>query len=230
LVVDRSVVVAARLDTGALRADPPALFRNLVRRSPAAARQAQAAAPSVAAGAAAPALADLAPEARDRAVLDLVRNLLAEVLGHRSASAIPLDRGLLDLGLDSLGAVDLRNRLNAATGLRLPATALFDHPTGTALAAHISAELAPAATAGASPVPAPARSLLELVAELEAATSGAADRPAGDGTPDGLDEAVERLQDALARLRTAQGDTGVQQLDEVSDDELFDFIDGQLGA
>uniref|UniRef100_UPI00131AEAF6 type I polyketide synthase n=1 Tax=Amycolatopsis anabasis TaxID=1840409 RepID=UPI00131AEAF6 len=133
LAADRPVVVPVRVDATALRGreEIPALLRGL---APAARRAAS--------GANAEAtleqrLAGLNPEERRRSVLTLVRSRVAGVLGHASAESIEPDRAFQELGFDSLAAMELRNQLNAVTGLRLPATLVFDYPNSQAITDHI---------------------------------------------------------------------------------------------
>ncbi|MEU0153835.1 type I polyketide synthase, partial [Micromonospora fulviviridis] len=132
----RPVRVPAVIDVPAMRAalgaggQVPAVLRTLV--GPAVSRR-----QAGQGGDWANQLAGLAPdEARARIDL-LVRGLVAQVLGHGGAEAVPVDRAFRELGFDSLTAVDLRNRVNAATGLRLPSTLVFDHPTPAVLAGHL---------------------------------------------------------------------------------------------
>ncbi|MFE2189033.1 SDR family NAD(P)-dependent oxidoreductase, partial [Streptomyces sp. NPDC059455] len=86
-------------------------------------------------------LTEASVEERERLLLELVRAHVAAVLNYGDAGDIAADRALKDLGFDSLTAVELRNRLNAVTGLALPTTVVFDHPTPAALVAHLRVQL-----------------------------------------------------------------------------------------
>ncbi|MDT3400859.1 beta-ketoacyl reductase, partial [Streptomyces sp. B1866] len=116
-------VVAVEWDLAALRgpdAEVPALLRSLV--GPVRARRAAASAPEAAGtGSLAQRLAPLPPAEQEKALVELVQTQVAAVLNYGSGQAPDVARGFKDLGLDSLTSVELRNRLNKATGLRLPA-------------------------------------------------------------------------------------------------------------
>ncbi|MFI6351052.1 type I polyketide synthase [Streptomyces sp. NPDC050560] len=147
LAADLAVVVPARLDLSAVRArggDVPHLLRGLVRPARPMSATGGGEGPSLERR-----LAALPVEERQGAVLDLVRGEVAGALGYADAADIDAERAFKDLGFDSLTAVELRNRLSAATGLKLPATLVFDHPTPAAIAGHLLTRLAPAPASGA---------------------------------------------------------------------------------
>ncbi|MFK0297234.1 type I polyketide synthase [Streptomyces sp. NPDC090442] len=149
LAADRAVLAPLALDLGAIRAGAaaagvPALLRDLVRVPARRAVRGKTAEASEFSGR----LAGLAAEEQARLVLDTVRADVAAVLGHASgANAIDPARPFTEIGFDSLTAVELRNRLSAVTGLRLPATLVFDYPTPTALADFLLAEASGRVTA-----------------------------------------------------------------------------------
>jgi acetyltransferase-like isoleucine patch superfamily enzyme/acyl carrier protein len=134
-------LVASPIDLGSLRAQArsgmlPALLSDLVR-APA---DRMAARPAAGGGSLARQLAAAAPDERDGLVLELVRAQAAAALGHASSEDVQPERPFKELGFDSLGSVVLRNRLAQITGLRLPSTLVFDHPTPVAMATFLRAE------------------------------------------------------------------------------------------
>ncbi|MGK5440320.1 type I polyketide synthase [Micromonospora sp. URMC 105] len=164
----RATLVPVKVDVAALRAradDPPALLRGLLprvrRRSAAAAVDPEWFARR---------LAGQSPAEQERQVTELVRGHAAAVLGHDGPEAVDPERDFLELGFDSLAAVELRNRLNAATGLRLAPMAVFDNKNPAALARHLRAELTPAD--GGAPAPEPAGEPDTLAGLFRAAVLG----------------------------------------------------------
>ncbi|MGQ4335671.1 beta-ketoacyl reductase, partial [Streptomyces hayashii] len=137
--------VAVRLDLAALRRGPvvPELLSGLVRQGKGTRRAlAHQGAPAGASpGGLAARLAGRSGREREQLLLDVVRGQVAAVLGHGSPAAVDVEQPFKDLGFDSLTSVELRNRLTAVTGLKLPATLVFDHPTVRALAVFCGGEL-----------------------------------------------------------------------------------------
>jgi polyketide synthase 12 len=135
LASGHALLVPARIDLAAVASSGfvPDIFRQVVR---AARRTVSADAPDGLSTLAAR-LTGHSPAEQDQITLEFVRTQAAIVLGHDSAVTIPPDQTFKDLGFDSLTAVEFRNRLQASTGLKLPVTTVFDHPTPQALAGYV---------------------------------------------------------------------------------------------
>ncbi|MFC3455473.1 type I polyketide synthase, partial [Amycolatopsis speibonae] len=143
LAADEPLLVPIRLQTDGLRGaktEVPRLLHGLAGIRPG--RGKAAAVTGLGDATLRQRLAALSAADAERVLLDLVRTEAAAVLGYRSAEAIEPDRAFRELGFDSLTGVDLRNRLNAVTGVRLPATTVFDHPAPAVLARFLLGELA----------------------------------------------------------------------------------------
>ncbi|MEV4383907.1 type I polyketide synthase, partial [Streptosporangium sp. NPDC049644] len=137
VALKHAVLVPVRLNLPSMRTygEVPALLRGLVRSGR------RSASGSVVAATLLQRLAPLGAVERAEVLVNLVRVEAAMVLGHASSDTVEVRREFRELGFDSLTAVELRNRLNAATGLRLPATMVFDYPTPAVLADFLLAEL-----------------------------------------------------------------------------------------
>nr|AFV71309.1 PyrA6 [Streptomyces rugosporus] len=187
------VVAPTGIDPALLMDDTPPLLRGLVRGRR---RRTDSG----------PRLAELGAAERADAVAELVREQVAAVLGHKSPETVDPLRAFKELGFESVTAIDLRNRLAAATGLRLPATVIFDRPTVRDLTEELLRRLAPP-----EGPPAVLETLDRLAAELRA-------------VPDDLRDVVG------GRLRELAGAYGDADLAGATDEELFAVLDRELGA
>ncbi|MFI7504829.1 SDR family NAD(P)-dependent oxidoreductase [Streptomyces sp. NPDC049687] len=203
LAGDATVSVPVRLDLRGLRrrrgeSVPPLLHRLVppTRRRAASTDESRA-------GSLVDGLTVLSDTERATALLDLVRTAVAEVLEHPAPETITADRAFQDLGFDSLTAVELRNRLNTSTGLRLPATLVFDYPNPAALAEFVQEELgitAPSAkTAAAVPRTSPVDDDPMVIVGMSCRF------PGGVRTPEDLWRLVADGRDAIGGFPTNRG-------------------------
>ncbi|MEU2340141.1 SDR family NAD(P)-dependent oxidoreductase, partial [Streptomyces sp. NPDC013172] len=216
------VAVPARLDLAALSRTGgplPPLLRGLVVGAPA---RPTAAAAAAAAGLAAR-LALLSPAEREQEVLLIVRSAVAVVLGHAGPGDVDPQRAFREMGIDSLTALELRNRLSAETGLSLPATLVFDYPTPAAVAGYVRTGIVADGDPGMAP----------MIAELNQLESRLLNLAGSCEAPDGI---TTILRGMLSKWMDAQGE--VQSVDEsdgasiafdsATPDEVFDFLDKEF--
>ncbi|MFE3260621.1 SDR family NAD(P)-dependent oxidoreductase [Nocardia sp. NPDC059091] len=225
LASDRALLVPARLDRAALGALAqqrrlPAQLSNLVR--------AERRVAGVSSGPADLGLRDrLAGLDADRAhdlLLSIVREHAAAVLGHGGATGIAPDRAFKELGFDSLAAVDFRNRLGVATGLRLPASLIFDYPDSVALVGYLAGELD---RGTAARQPDPGHAVGNLLTDLETALADGAWTGADDQTKQHLLKRLRVLTERWAALPQPESDPN-SDIESASGDELFALIDREF--
>ncbi len=163
-------------------------------------------------------LSNMSERERERSVLELVCSRAAAVMGRETAEGLDVSQPFRELGFDSLMAVELRTKLQAATGLALPATVVFDHPSCVELGEHIARQLT-----GAS-----AQRGMDVETELdslELAIASVADEQERTRAIASLQALAERLVGNGA----GHGPAVAEQLELASDEEIFSFIDKELG-
>jgi acyl transferase domain-containing protein/acyl carrier protein len=213
---DKALVLPVRLDVATLHAEAqtgvlPALLRGLVSLP---ARRSSHQSGSLAA------LIDATPQAeRERFVRDRIQGEVAAVLGHASPDAIDVRRAFNELGFDSLAAVELRNRLSRMTGLRLPATLVFDYPTIAALGSYIL-DLTTSSVAVGS-----------FDSDLQKLESGLMSRKCDDEDSARI---ASRLRALLTRWesrdRAENGEDLVEQIESATAAELFELAENELAT
>ncbi|WP_159061099.1 type I polyketide synthase, partial [Streptomyces hygroscopicus] len=228
--LDGAVLVPMTMDMSSLGEPVPALLRGLVRTP--ARRTAESGAASTTADPATELRQHLAGKSeteRERILVDLVCDQVAIVLGYASGRAIEPGHAFKDLGFDSLSAVELRNRLNAITGTRLPATLVFDYPTPAALARFLREEVTPADGPATEPVFGELDRLETTLSSLDSDSETRA-------------KVMERLQGLVAKWSAAGtgpvSGTAPAPADDADDDseiesatadEIFKLIDDEFG-
>ncbi|MFE4336687.1 SDR family NAD(P)-dependent oxidoreductase [Streptomyces sp. NPDC056831] len=204
--------VPVQLDPSRFTGDVAPLLRGLVK-APAKRTASTAAADTGAGGGLAERLARLSPKECEELLTEEVRRQASVVLGHDDTEIVGAERPFKNLGFDSLTTVELRNRLNAATGLRLSVTLLFDHPTPAAVAAHLKRQLLPEI----DPAALAASQLSALEALLDEVTEDDPRRA----------NLTVRLRAVLAKWTGSEAVDDSVSLTDVTDAELFELMDNR---
>ncbi|MCP2341497.1 phosphopantetheine-binding protein [Actinomadura rupiterrae] len=210
--------VPARIDTAALRADtaPPMLAGLAPTRRAVASQVVESQ------GGLQSRLAGLASEQQLAVILDLIRAHAAAILGHGNSRDIHPQQAFQELGFDSLGAVEFRNRLSTAAGVRLPSSITYDYPTPQVLAAHIHADITGGADENGSTAGHSAKSVFDnLESLLSIATADEAERK----------RLVTRLRAIVTKWDSkpdAHPDSNID-IESAEEDELFSIIDREAG-
>jgi acyl transferase domain-containing protein/short-subunit dehydrogenase/acyl carrier protein len=216
LTHDQPLLVAARFDYATLSQTPalPPLFSELVGHRP---RRTPHTKPTTSVT---QRLAELSPTAQHIMLTELITEHLATTLGHPDPANINTNETFAELGMDSLSAIELRNRLKAATGLTLSPTIIFDHPTPATLASHLRAQLSTSLESigkGSGGVYAMMKQLEDAVANSQWDDAERA-------------KVANRIESMLVAMRLSNHPaTDDSDIESASDDELFKIVDGELG-
>jgi acyl carrier protein/NADP-dependent 3-hydroxy acid dehydrogenase YdfG len=217
------VLAVLRVDRARLSAAGTGLPALLAGLATSAARPTRPAATSMATPATLAArLHAMTPAQRHTTIDALIRTHAATTLAYPSPDAIDPASAFTDLGFDSLTAVELRNRLVTATGLRLPATLIFDHPTPTALAHYIQNELLGPENEEAT--------ILAALAGLEKVESSLSQIVEDKATRARITLRLKGILSALNSVEESANGEVADKIKSASDEEVFEFIDKQLGS
>jgi acyl carrier protein len=217
LASPQASIALTRLDLGALRtrSDLPPLWRTLAGRR----GRPSAADRRPETGTLADRLSALALPERTEQLLALVRDHVATVLGYASREQIDTTQAFRELGFDSLSALELRNRLQTATGLAIPSTLVFDYPNPQRLAGHLAEQFgaAPGAENGT------AASLLSQLDRIGGSLAAA------EVATEEREAIAHRLRSILDAWRGAETEETDEEEEWETPDEVFRFIDDELG-
>ena len=196
------VLAVMDVDWAQFTAAPGAAQAPLLRDLPEAAQAQAAQPPAPDRGDLAGELVGLPPRRRRQHLTDLIREWAAAVLGHASADAIQASQTFAELGFDSLTALEMSQVVTAATGLRQPATLVFDYPSPAVLARHVAAQLLDEHADAQVPPSAPPA---EVAREPVAIVGMGCRFPGGVADPEALWKLLAARTDAVSEFPADRG-------------------------